>query len=182
MSAVDSRLHVHLVWATKNRLPALDPRRAQRVHGLLDRLCRDRHCLALAIGGVEDHVHLLVGLRPALAVSDLVRELKVATSPFIARQLGVDGFAWQRGYGAFAVYAADVEIVGRYILNQPTHHADATTLPEWELPTLPATSAQRSLRDTSLETAEEQAVPWRIKPAEGAPAARSRTGLRPCSR
>ena len=72
-----------------------------------------------------------------------MRELKVATSPFIARQLGVDGFAWQRGYGAFAVYAADVEIVGRYILNRRTHHADATTRPEWELPTLPATSAQR---------------------------------------
>jgi putative transposase len=97
----------------------------------------------LAIGGVEDHVHVLVGLRPALAVSDLVRELKVATSPFIARQLGVEGFAWQRGYGAFAVYAADAEIVGRYILNQPAHHAAGTTLPEWELPTLPATSAQR---------------------------------------
>ncbi|MBK6533910.1 MAG: IS200/IS605 family transposase [Deltaproteobacteria bacterium] len=97
MSAVYSRLHVHLVWATKERRRVLDLPRARRVHGLLDRLCRDRDCLALAIGGVDDHVHLLVGLRPALAVSDLVRELKVATSPFTARRLGVDGFAWQAG-------------------------------------------------------------------------------------
>ena len=144
MSAVYSRLHVHLVWATKNRLPALDPGRAQRVHGLLDRLCCNRHCLTLAIGGVEDHVHLLVGLRPALAVSDLLRELKVATSPFIARQLGVDGFAWQKGYGAFSVYAADVEIVGRYIPH-PSRGWDNS-------PRVGTTNAPRNLRAAEVTT------------------------------
>ena len=143
MSAVYSRLHVHLVWATKERRRILDLPRSRRVHGLLDRLCRDRDCLALAIGGVDDHVHLLVGLRPALAVSDLVRELKVATSPFTARRLGVDGFAWQAGYGAFSVGDSDLESIAHYIRNQPIHHATGTSIAEWEPSTSPATSAQR---------------------------------------
>ena len=121
----------------------LDPPRARRVHGLLDRLCRNHDCLALAVGGVDDHVHLLVGLRPALAVSDLVRVLKVSTSPFIARRLGVDGFAWQAGYGVFSVGDADLERIAHYIRNQPEHHAIGTITAEWEQLTSPATSAQR---------------------------------------
>lgn len=134
---------MHLVWTTKDRRRVLDPSRARRVHGLLDRLCRDRDCLALAVGGVEDHVHVLVGLRPALAVSDLVRELKVVTSPFIARRLGVDGFAWQAGYGVFSLREGDLEVVAHYIRNQPLHHATGSEVAEWERSAPPATSAQR---------------------------------------
>jgi REP element-mobilizing transposase RayT len=88
--------------------------------------------VALAAGGVEDHVHMLVGLRPAMAVSDLVRDLKVATSPFIARELKLDGFAWQTGYGVFSLRDVGLEIVRRYVCNQPAHHADGSTIAEWE--------------------------------------------------
>src|SRR5687767_10288358 len=103
MSASYTRLYVHCVWATAHRRPVLDEHRARRVHGLLGRICRDHDCAPVAVSGVADHVHLLVGLHPSVAVADLVRLLKVGTSQFVAGTLRVPDFAWQNGYGAFSL-------------------------------------------------------------------------------
>ena len=88
-----------------------DDRRARRVHGLLGRVCHVQGCVSYAVGGVSDHVHLLVGLPPKLAVSNLVRALKAGTSQFVERTLDVPGFAWQRGYGVFSLRDTEREIV-----------------------------------------------------------------------
>ncbi len=132
MSSVYSRLFVHLVWATWNRRPVFDDRKARRVHGRLARLCHNFDSLALAVGGVDDHVHLLVALHPTVPVSVLVQGLKVSTSQFIAQKLAVAGFAWQEGYGVFSLRDTDCGIVHRYILLQRMHHAEGSTVPEWE--------------------------------------------------
>ncbi|MBI5515554.1 MAG: IS200/IS605 family transposase [Deltaproteobacteria bacterium] len=123
---------MHLVWATWDRRPILDDARARRVHGLLDRLCIECGCVPFAIGGVEDHVHVLVGLRPSLAVSDLVRSLKVGTSQFIAHRLRVPAFAWQKGYGAFSLREAEREVVHQYVLRQREHHTQNNLIDDWE--------------------------------------------------
>ncbi len=141
MSAAYSRLLVHLVWATWDRRPVFDERRARRVHGRLAAICRTSDCCALAVGGVADHVHLLVSLHQSVAVSTLVQRLKVGTSQFVAHELSVPGFAWQGGYGAFSVGDAERDAVHTYVSNQRRHHDEGTTRDPWEQTTVnPATA------------------------------------------
>ncbi len=132
MGSVYSRLYVHLVWATWNRRPVFDERRARRTHARLARLCHNVDSVAFAVGGVADHVHLLVSIHPATSVSKLVHALKVGTSQFVEHELGVPAFAWQEGYGVFSLRETECELVRHYILRQPQHHADGTVVDEWE--------------------------------------------------
>jgi putative transposase len=78
--------------------------------------------VAHAVGGVADHVHLLVGLRPVHRLSDVMRELKSESSGWVHRELGLPGFAWQEGYGAFSVGAPELGGARSYVLNQEAHH------------------------------------------------------------
>ncbi len=82
-----------------------------------------------AVGGVEDHVHLLASLRTTHAPADLVRELKKAASVWIAEQFD-SGFAWQEGYAAFTVSATHTASVRHYIATQEVHHAKVPFIEE----------------------------------------------------
>lgn len=77
--------------------------------------------IALEIGGIDDHVHLLVKLKPTMNVSDLLRDLKSNSSAW-AKRKGITKFAWQRRYGSFTVSESQVDIVRNYIRNQEKHH------------------------------------------------------------
>ncbi len=77
----------------------------------------------IIVNGVEDHVHLFIGLNPSMALSDLIREVKNNTTNFINSKGWIHGkFAWQEGYGAFSHSRSQVEDVYQYILNQEEHH------------------------------------------------------------
>ncbi len=78
--------------------------------------------VALEVGGVEDHVHLLAGLKATHCVSDVLRDLKKASSAWIHDIVGERRFHWQEGYGAFTVSRADRTMVGAYIRSQEEHH------------------------------------------------------------
>lgn len=132
MSSSYTRLYVHIVWSTKHRARWITPAVAPRLNGLLGARCRAIDCVALAVGGVEDHVHALVRLHTTVAVATLARELKASSSLFLKHELGLPDFAWQRGFRAFTVRDTDVPIVTRYILNQPAHHARGAVDPAWE--------------------------------------------------
>ena len=89
----------------------------------------------LAIGGVADHVHLLVRLHPAVAVSDLVKRVKGSSSHLVTQRLQPgEFFKWQGAYGAFTVSKAEAQKVIDYISNQEEHHREGTLLPAYELP------------------------------------------------
>jgi putative transposase len=78
----------------------------------------------IAIGGVEDHIHILFGMSPNIALSDLVRDLKTASSKFINEKKFVRGkFYWQEGFGAFSYSRSQIDAVAKYVLNQEQHHA-----------------------------------------------------------
>ncbi|MFO0645184.1 MAG: IS200/IS605 family transposase [Polyangiales bacterium] len=132
MGSSYARLFVHLVWATKLREPWIEPSIAPRLHGMLATRCQLLNCVAIAIGGVEEHVHVLVGLHPSVAVADLVRDLKATTSTFMRHTCGQPKFEWQEGYGAFSLRDTDLDVVRSYIRNQPTHHATGDVVDEWE--------------------------------------------------
>src|SRR4030095_6198292 len=86
----------------------------------------------IAINNMPDHVHLLLGLQPDLALSDLVREIKASSSGFIKRKRWVAGrFSWQEGFGAFSYSRSQLDTVIRYIQNQQKQHAKKTFRQEY---------------------------------------------------
>jgi REP element-mobilizing transposase RayT len=85
--------------------------------------------MALAVGGVEDHVHLLVGLRTTQAVADITRELKKASSNWVTEKWDRE-FGWQEGYAAFSVSATHIDPVRDYIARQEKHHAKVSFVDE----------------------------------------------------
>ena len=87
MRAPYTELYVHLVWATWDRLPVLTPAVERIVYAAIADKCRDMNCEPLAIGGVADHVHLLVRLNPAVAISDLVKEVKGSSSHLVTHEI-----------------------------------------------------------------------------------------------
>jgi len=86
----------------------------------------------IAIGGVEDHIHVLFGLKPSKAISDLVRDVKSDSTEFINKKQFVRGrFYWQEGFGAFSYSRSQLDAVGKYVLEQEAHHANRSFKEEY---------------------------------------------------
>jgi putative transposase len=129
-AATRSEMYVHLVWSTWNRAPLLTPERTAQVYRAITRKCYALGCNPLAVGGIADHVHLLVRTPPRLSASALVKEVKGFSSWEANPQHGARAeFRWQGGFGAFSLSRQQVERIRRYVLNQPAHHANGTLVP-----------------------------------------------------
>lgn len=115
-------LNYHICFSTHGREPWLEKRWRNELWGYLGGTVRGLKGVGLAIGGFHDHVHLLVGLRPDHRVSDVVRELKKASTSYIQQHFGKVGFGWQDGYYAFTVSSSDLGRVRLYIDGQEEHH------------------------------------------------------------
>jgi REP element-mobilizing transposase RayT len=115
-------LHYHLVFGTKNREPLIALEWRARLHEYLGGTVRGLGGFPEGVGGVADHVHLLVGLKATHCLSDFMRELKKAASAWVHEEIDLPAFAWQEGYAAFTVSATAREGVKHYIANQAEHH------------------------------------------------------------
>ncbi|MCI0705262.1 MAG: IS200/IS605 family transposase [Planctomycetia bacterium] len=125
-------LHYHLVFSTKNRVPAISPEWEKRLWEYLGGIVRDLGGIPIQIGGVEDHVHLLVTLRQEPALKDVLRELKAGSSVWVHREFPeVREFEWQVGYGAFTVSHSNISAVKAYIANQREHHKKQSSKDEF---------------------------------------------------
>lgn len=122
MGATFLSLHYHLVFSTKNREPWLDVMWRDQLHEYLGGTVRGLDGHSEGIGGVADHVHLLIGLRATHCLADFMRELKKASSVWVRDEIRVPAFAWQEGYAAFTVSATARPAVKKYIANQEEHH------------------------------------------------------------
>ena len=122
MPSTHTCLLYHLVFATKNREPLVDPSWRDRLHEYLGGAVRGLGGTPQGIGGVADHVHLLIGLKPTHCLSDFMRELKKSSSIWVAESLKQPSFAWQEGYAAFTVSASARTAVQDYIAHQEEHH------------------------------------------------------------
>jgi putative transposase len=121
------QLYVHLNWATWDRLPLLAGELKSAVYACIQAECNMLRAEVIAIGGTEDHVHLLVRLPTTVSVASLAKQVKGASSHWVTHGLTQeDGFKWQGSYGAFSVSAADVPRIRDYVLNQEAHHRDQT--------------------------------------------------------
>lgn len=101
------------------------------LHAYLGGIIRTAGGVAESVGGVSDHVHLLIGLRATHRLSDVLRELKAVSSGWVHNEIGMRGFAWQEGYGAFTVGASQCEAVRNYIERQADHHRTRTFREEY---------------------------------------------------
>ena len=102
-----------------------------RLHGFLGGVVRQLDGIPQAVGGVGDHVHLLVGLGAMHRLADVMREIKSVSSRWVHDEVGVKLFSWQEGYGAFTVGAPQREAVVEYIANQEAHHRVRTFQDEY---------------------------------------------------
>lgn len=116
-----TNLVYHIVFATKERAPLITTELRPGLHEYLGGTTRGLGGIALAVGGVADHVHLMVRIKPTLAVSDFIRQLKASTSAW-ANQRTRGRFSWQSRYGAFTVSESQIGKVRAYILGQEKHH------------------------------------------------------------
>jgi putative transposase len=91
--------------------------------------CRELGCTPLAIGGIEDHVHLLMRFTPKITIAQLVRQIKGASSHAVTHTIRPDHFfKWQGSYGAFTISQRSVPQVSGYILAQKAHHSNSTLI------------------------------------------------------
>lgn len=122
MPSTHLSLHYHIVFGTKDHEPLIQPGWRGKLHAYLGGIIRTAGGIAECVGGVSDHVHLLIGLRATHRLADVLRELKAVSSGWVHDEIGVREFAWQEGYGAFTVSASQREAVRRYIEQQEAHH------------------------------------------------------------
>ncbi len=128
-----TQLYLHIVWATWDRLPLITEAIKPRLYAAIAAKCREFKCVPLAIGGIADHVHLLVRLHTTVAVATLVKEAKGASSHLVTHEIAPDQFfKWQGAYGAFTLRKSEASAVQAYIERQAEHHAAADLWEEWE--------------------------------------------------
>ena len=131
MSSTHLSLHYHIVFGTKNHEPLIQPPWHDNLHAYLGGIIRTANGIAESVGGVSDHVHLLIGLRATHCLADALRELKATSSGWVHNEIGNRRFAWQEGYGAFSVRASQCEAVRHYIEQQVEHHRKRTFREEY---------------------------------------------------
>ena len=118
-----ARLHIHLVFSTRNREPLIHDGVRDALHRYMATVLQNLGCPPVLVNSVADHVHILFELGPTVSVSEAVEEVKKTSSKWIKTQ-GEEfaGFAWQAGYGAFAVSESNVRTVQAYVAGQAEHH------------------------------------------------------------
>lgn len=127
-----SQLLIHVVFAVKGRKNLISELHREELQKYITGLVQKRAQKLLAIYIMPDHVHMLVGLKPNTAVSDLVRDIKSISSGFISEKRWIPvKFNWQEGFGAFSYSKSQIEGVTKYILNQESHHIKRTFREEY---------------------------------------------------
>ncbi len=133
MAHSHTNLLYHLVFATKDRRPLIEPACAEKLHAYLGGGIRAEGGTALIVNGTTNHVHVLARLRQDKALSDVLRGIKAHSSKWIHETFPASKrFAWQTGYGAFTVSESQVQRVRDYIQNQEAHHHRQTFEEEFE--------------------------------------------------
>lgn len=112
----------HCVFSTKERRKTIAPEIEERLWAYLGGIARENGMTALAVGGMEDHVHLLISLPSSMTIATAMREIKRGSSLWMHEACGMPEFQWQQGYGAFSVGLNQVEATVAYIARQKEHH------------------------------------------------------------
>ena len=132
MANTYSQITIHIVFAVKYRENLLKTKHKEELYKYISGIIKNKNQKLLAINGAFDHVHILIGMSPSIALSDLVRDIKNNSSKFINDKKWILGkFQWQEGYGAFSYSRSQRPEIINYINNQEEHHKKASFREEY---------------------------------------------------
>jgi len=124
MANTYSQIYIQVVFAVQGRPNVIPEQNKEELHKYMTGIVRERDQKLLAVHSMPDHTHILIGLRPSMALSDLVRDVKNGSTNFINRSGWVMGrFSWQEGFGAFSYGHSQLKGIMDYIRDQERHHA-----------------------------------------------------------
>ena len=127
-----TQIYIHIIFAVKGRQCLIPNERKEALHQYITRIITNKTQTVIRINSMPDHVHILVGLNPDIALSDLVRDIKANSSKFINTKRWIVGrFEWQTGFGAFSYSHSQLNDVVSYIKNQEEHHSHQTFREEY---------------------------------------------------
>ena len=123
MPSTFTKFLYHLVWSTKRREPLIRPKFQARLDAYIGGIIRQEHGIALAIGGMADHIHVVAWLRPEPAVPKIMQAVKAGSSQWVNQLPEYPGrFTWQEGYAGFSVSVSQLNAAIRYVEHQEEHH------------------------------------------------------------
>ena len=132
MANTYTQIYLHVVFAVEGRQSLIALEHNDELQKYITGIVTAQKHKLIAINNVPDHLHMLIGLRPDAALSDLVRDVKAGASKLINDKHWVMGrFSWQEGFGAFSYSRSQIGSVVRYIQNQQKHHAKKTFREEY---------------------------------------------------
>jgi len=132
MANTYSQIYIQIVFAVKGRENLITQEKREELHKFITGIISNREQKLLSIFAMPDHVHILIGMKPNIAISDLVRDIKAGSSKFINDSKWINGkFNWQEGYGVFSYSKSHLDNVIKYILNQEEHHKKQTFKEEY---------------------------------------------------
>src|SRR6185369_9009425 len=132
MANTFSQIYIQTVFAVSGRLTLITQDFKEELHKYISGIVRKQNQKLIRINGMSDHLHILIGLKPSKALSDLVRDTKADSSDWVNRQkLSRGKFSWQEGFGAFSYGHSQLNTIIRYIENQEQHHQRRTFKKEY---------------------------------------------------
>lgn len=118
-----SQIYIQIVFAVKGRQNLIAKSWKDELYKYISGIISNKGQKSIIVNGMPDHIHVFVGLKPSMAIADLVRDIKNNSTNFINKNKFVNGkFSWQEGYGAFSYAHSQINQVYNYILNQEQHH------------------------------------------------------------
>ncbi|MBK7123514.1 MAG: IS200/IS605 family transposase [Chitinophagaceae bacterium] len=132
MPGTFSQIYIQIVFAVKGRQNLISNSWKTELHKYIAGIIKGKEQKSIIVNGMPDHIHAFVGLKPAMAISDLVRDIKNNSTNFVNTHKFVKGkFAWQDSFGAFSYSHSHIKRVYDYILNQEKHHQQKTFKQEY---------------------------------------------------
>jgi putative transposase len=121
------RLYYHLVWATKERHPFISSEIEIKLYSYITGKADSLNSIVHAIGGTENHIHLILSIPPTQSIAEFVKNIKGSSSHYLNQTFrNPDKFGWQEGYGVFSLGQRQLEQAVTYVLNQKEHHLQNT--------------------------------------------------------
>jgi REP element-mobilizing transposase RayT len=132
MANTFTQIYIQVIFTVKGRQNLLQQDNKEELHKYITGIIRNNKQKLIRINSVSDHIHILIGLKPDIALSDLVRDIKAYSSRFINNRRWMKGkFNWQEGFGAFSYSHSHLDRVIQYIDGQEEHHQKKTFREEY---------------------------------------------------
>jgi REP element-mobilizing transposase RayT len=132
MAGTFSQIYIQIVFAVSSRENLIQKNWNVELYKYISGIIQGKGQKPIVVNGYKNHIHVFVGIKPSIALSDLVRDIKNNSSKFVNEKKWVMGkFSWQEGYGAFSYSHSQIESVYNYILNQEVHHKKITFREEY---------------------------------------------------